>query len=334
MKTIVSRTCYHFNAALCAGMLLLVASGAPAQNLFELDLETGHIYEFTTNGTQSTFYSGIKIPSWLMTFDSAGNLFVVSYNNILKITPDGVTNIFATGIFPRGLACDSAGNLFADDTSSDSIYKFTPSGVESLFVPGLNLPAGLAFNRAGMLFEADQGSSHIYEFAPNGSESIFASNLDYPFGLAFDGAGNLYEGDYLSGHIYKFTTNGTQSTFASGLDGPVGLVFNAAGDLFEADSLSFNIYEFAPDGAQTTFASNLDEPTGLAFQPIPGLALAASNSVPRLTVSMPSPYFSTIIEASTNLVNWTGVYTNTPPFTFADSTAELPYRFYRVQVAQ
>ena len=34
---------------------------------------------------------------------------------------------------------------------------------------------------------------------------------------------------------------------------------------------------------------------------------------------MPSPYYSTIIQASTDLVNWVNIYTNTPPFTFTDS---------------
>jgi hypothetical protein len=45
---------------------------------------------------------------------------------------------------------------------------------------------------------------------------------------------------------------------------------------------------------------------------------------------MPSPYQSTIIQGSTDMVNWTNIYTNTPPFTFTDSMATtLPCRFYR-----
>jgi hypothetical protein len=42
---------------------------------------------------------------------------------------------------------------------------------------------------------------------------------------------------------------------------------------------------------------------------------------------------STVIEASTNLVNWIPVYTNTPPFTYTnfDTTSYL-MRFYRAVV--
>lgn len=56
-------------------------------------------------------------------------------------------------------------------------------------------------------------------------------------------------------------------------------------------------------------------------------ASAAGNSV-QLTVSMSSPC-STIVQASTNLIDWSNIYTNTPPFTFTDSLNAAPYRFYR-----
>jgi uncharacterized repeat protein (TIGR01451 family) len=40
----------------------------------------------------------------------------------------------------------------------------------------------------------------------------------------------------------------------------------------------------------------------------------------------------TVIQASTNLVNWVNIYTNTPPFTFTDTVTSLPYRFYRAEL--
>ena len=139
---------------------------------------------------------------------------------------------------------------------------------------------------------------------------------------------NLFVGSGNS--IVEITPSGAKSTFASGLYYPWGLVFNSTGTLFEADMGSGNIYEFTPDGAQSTFASGLYEPGGLAFQPVPELLAVSTNGVFQLNVSMPSPYYSTILQASTDMVNWVSVYTNTPPFTFTDAmAATLPYRFYR-----
>jgi hypothetical protein len=52
------------------------------------------------------------------------------------------------------------------------------------------------------------------------------------------------------------------------------------------------------------------------------------NSAFALTIA--SPQQSTIIQASTNLINWVNVYTGTPPFTFTDPGASnYRTRFYR-----
>ena len=137
--------------------------------------------------------------------------------------------------------------------------------------------------------------------------------------------------DTPSHYIVEFTPDGAGSTFvASGLTTACGLAFNSAGDLFEADWGSGNIYEFTPDGTRTTFASGLVHPIALAFQPEPELTAIVTNGVFQLTVSMPSPYYSTIIQASTDLVNWVNIYTNTPPFTFTDTMASnFACRYYR-----
>jgi uncharacterized repeat protein (TIGR01451 family) len=61
----------------------------------------------------------------------------------------------------------------------------------------------------------------------------------------------------------------------------------------------------------------------------------SSNGMFQLTVSNPTnPPVSVIIEASTNLVDWLSIYTNTPVFTFTDSNAvDYPFRFYRAVIA-
>jgi sugar lactone lactonase YvrE len=82
-------------------------TNAQAQNLFEADYGSGHIYEFTPGGVQSTFASGLSTPF--------------------------------------GLAFDSAGNLFEADRGSGNIYEFTPGGVRSTFASGLSGPDYLAF---------------------------------------------------------------------------------------------------------------------------------------------------------------------------------------------
>jgi hypothetical protein len=80
---------------------------ALGQNLFESDAWSGSIYEFTPDGTRSTFASGLNTSA--------------------------------------GLAFDSTGNLFEADWGSGNIYKFTPAGMRSTFASGLDKPYDIVF---------------------------------------------------------------------------------------------------------------------------------------------------------------------------------------------
>src|SRR5207244_9715250 len=121
---------------------------------------------------------------------------------------------------PAGLIFDAAGNLFAIDSTTNSIFKYTPSGggTPSTFagpIVGMNW---LAFDRTGNLFvtitgNGQPGGGSIVKFASsctsNCVPSVFypaqAGGLYLPQGLAFDDLGNLYEADLGSGSVFKFT---------------------------------------------------------------------------------------------------------------------------------
>ncbi len=256
-------------SAVCAAASLLIISNTKAQNLFEADLESGNIYEYTPGGVQSTFASGLNYPQALA-FNDEGDLFVGTFGAIVEFTPSGAQSTFASGLNETyGLAFNSAGDLFDADYSGN-IYEYTPGGVRTIFASGLDAPQAIAFNGAGDLFEADF-SDNIYEFTPDGARTLFASGLDLPGGLAFNSTGNLFVTDSGTQNIYEYTPGGVRTTFASGnpasgVNEPGGLAFNSAGNLFETDFNRGNINEFTPSGSQGTFASGLDGAWGLAFQ--------------------------------------------------------------------
>ncbi len=213
---------------------------------------------------------------------TAQNLYVASGNNILEFAPNGTQSTFAaSGVnVPRGLAFDSAGDLFEADWWNGNIYEFTPGGVQSTFASGLNHPTGLAFDSAGNLFEADAGSGNIYEFTPGGGQSAFASGLSGPQALAINSAGNLFVGD--GNNIYQYTSGGVQSVFASGVNVPRGLAFDSAGNLFvgEGGPSSSTIVEITPGGAQSPFA---------AYSAFDLYAIAFDNAGNLFSVNVPTP---------------------------------------------
>jgi hypothetical protein len=258
--------------ATCVAAILLIVSGAQAQNLF-VSASPGNVYEFTPGGVQSTFATGFNTTTPLA-FSSAGDLFgtIDSTTNsiIIKITPDGAKSTFAVSAgvqFTTALAFNNLDDLFVA-TWSGSIYEYTPGGVQSTFATGLNTPYALAFNSAGNLFVASTTGS-IIEITPGGVQTTFVPGVQfsstYPTALAFDSAGDLFVAENASQSIIEITPGGVQTTFASGLYYPSGLAFNSAGDLFETDYGTGNIYEFTPGGAQSTFATGLPNASGLAF---------------------------------------------------------------------
>src|SRR5271165_7073529 len=103
--------------SMLVGATLVLAVNPPsifAQNLFEADYGSGHIYQFAPDGMRSTFASGLNGP-FALAFDDAGDLFVANYwgGTVTKITPCGNQSVFASGLSgPDGLAFNSAGSLF------------------------------------------------------------------------------------------------------------------------------------------------------------------------------------------------------------------------------
>ena len=282
------------------GAAILTCSSASAQNLFVSgrDASGGEIFQFTWDGAQSIFASGLYKP-WDMAFDSAGNLFVVDYEilggdlvgnaAIFKITPSGAQSIFASRVsYASSLVVNKAGNLFVADYDNGIIYQYKPSGSRATFASGLNHPAGIALDSTGNLYVADnsignmyQGS--IYKYTPDGSRVTLAvlNPGDRPSDLAFDSMGNLYMAD-LGGNIYRYALGGvlrrySRTTFGSVPNSAQSLAFDSAGNLFVVDPGNANgsgnaIYKFTAQGARSTFAPGIDGVgesfACLAFQPI------------------------------------------------------------------
>ena len=98
--------------------------------------------------------------------------------------------------YPRGVAVDSAGNVYVADTGNHTIRKVTPAGVVTTL-------AGLA------------GSSG----SADGTGS--AARFNYPPGVAVDSAGNVYVADTGNHTIRKVTPAGVVTTLA-GLAGSSG----------------------------------------------------------------------------------------------------------------
>jgi uncharacterized protein (TIGR03437 family) len=203
---------------------------------------------------------GPPAPQYIAT-DSAGDVFFPYENTVLRL--DATTGILTLAAGngtegfsgdngpatsaqlngPRGVAVDSAGNLYIADSANNRIRKVsngviaTVAGNGTLGFSGdngpatsaqLNLPRGIAVDPAANLYIADYYNQRIRKVA-NGVIATVAGNgipafsgdngpatsatVNYPEGVATDSAGNLYIADTNSNRVRK-VSNGVITTVA------------------------------------------------------------------------------------------------------------------------
>ena len=148
--------------------------------------------------------------------------------------------------YPKGVAVDSAGNVYVADTNNSVIRKITMGGVVTTL-------AGAA---------RSDGSR-------DGTGS--AAQFWYPQGVAVDNAGNVYVADTDNQTIRKITNSGVVTTLAGlagvagSVDGvgnaarfsaPTGVAVDSAGNVYVADKGNQTIRKITNSGVVTTLAGS------------------------------------------------------------------------------
>jgi hypothetical protein len=208
--------------------------------------------------------------------------FINGGSFIYQYDPTGSTGTYTSFVsnldHPRGVAFDSAGDLFVSTTTfgfdaDDNIVSYhgavlkVSGGVASSFATLTDgFASGLATDSAGNVFVSsqkfDDTVSTIYKVTPEGTVSTFGFDETIQgsvpgqcFGLAFDSAGNLFaagagNSTNTVGAIYKFTSGGVRTifvgeeAFTSG-PGPIDLTFDSSGSHFVSTVTSIATARFA-----------------------------------------------------------------------------------------
>ncbi|MBJ7243565.1 MAG: hypothetical protein JHD03_01950 [Solirubrobacteraceae bacterium] len=123
-----------------------------------------------------------------------------------------------TNGLPRGIAVDSAGNIYTANSTSDDVTKITPSGTSSLLtLAGGTDPGGITVDSAGNVYTANFSSNNVTKITPSGTSSLLTlAGGTRPTGITVDSYGNLYTANRDSANVSKITptvTNGLPDIF-------------------------------------------------------------------------------------------------------------------------
>lgn len=229
-----------------------------AGNVFVSDVSNAVVRKITPAGVVTTFVGSGAIGSTVdgtgtlagvygpgaMTFDSAGNMYLVTVRKIRLVTPLGVITTLAgtsgsgstdgpaaaaTFVSPSGIAVSGAGDVYISDSGSNLIRKLS-GGVVSTFAGSGGLattdgagllasfshPAGMVFDSLGNLFVAESFQPFIRKIDPAGNVTTFATTgvVSNPAGTTIDAANNLFVADPNLNLIYRVTPGGVVSMVA------------------------------------------------------------------------------------------------------------------------
>ncbi|MCJ7514488.1 MAG: hypothetical protein MUO89_00745 [Dehalococcoidia bacterium] len=161
---------------------------------------------------------------------------------------------------PRGIAIDTAGNVYVADTGNDRIQKFTGTGT---FIAKWGTggdfmnPWGIDVSSAGYVYVADMTNNRIKKFTSTGTwlatwSPAGSDNLSAPYGLCVDALGNVYVADSGNLRIQKFDSNGNLLTKWSTTSYPYDVAVDASGNVYVADLGNNSIDKFTSTGTFLT----------------------------------------------------------------------------------
>jgi uncharacterized protein YjiK len=253
---------------------------------------------------------GVGLSSQIAT-DSAGNVYAVSINGVVKRTTGGTTTevIGQSGlggvalIFSQAVAADGSGNAYVVGRDSDNVFRISPGGVVTEILDAtaggagiLDGPSAVAADASGNVYVAAADSQNAFKITSGGvvTELIDASGsggtspLVEGRGIAVGPSGNVYVAGV--DNVFRITPGGvvTEIIDSSGAGagkpllnisatGPIAV--DSSENVYVSGSSSHNAFRISSGGTITEILDSTGDGLGNTLFGAAGVAIDASDNV-------------------------------------------------------
>ncbi|MCC8361654.1 FG-GAP-like repeat-containing protein [Lysobacter sp. A6] len=240
-----------------------------AGNLYIADTKNNRVRRVATNGTITTYASGLSIPL-NVEVDAAGNVYMESDCQIAKRTPANVTTIYgslasycdgkspdgtlATSAqfgYPDGIAVDAAGNIFFADTNNARIVKI--AAADSKVYTYAGTPVVMPYGQAG----ATAMTSYTNAVTVADDGGVMFNEWLYSYRVREISAGKVWE--YAGTGLASVGCTGTLATSCS-FARVTGLASGPGNVTYIADRATNTVTRVNGNGTTTLFAGGGSEP--------------------------------------------------------------------------
>ncbi len=164
---------------------------------------------------------------------------------------------------PRGIAADSAGNIYVADFGNNRLQKFNAKlqfiaawGEQGNLPSQFKQPGGIAVDATNTVYVADTWNQRIQVLTAEGQYlREWGGSFYGPRGIAVSRSGKVYLADTGNHRIRRFDTNGKEEATWGGHGSqpgqfiePVGIATDARGRVYVCDNGNARLQIFDPDG--------------------------------------------------------------------------------------
>lgn len=244
-------------------------------NEVENSLTQSHAFDIAETDIMTTLAKNIPIGTGGVSIGADGNIYLSDFgitlngggDKIYKVTPDGETSVFATGLNgAAGSDFDDDGNLYQSNITGNTISLVSPEGVVSTFISAntqLRNPVGLIHEKVSdtefNLYVTSCGGNTILKIDQDKNiiELASGSLFSCPNGITKDEEGNLYVTNFNNANIIKITPEGNTTIFKTLPGGQNTHPVYFGGKIYVVARGALGIYEVdLASGQETLIAGN------------------------------------------------------------------------------